>query len=64
MVDIIGDNFNRKVGNDRWGKAVQIDVFHIAGLLRQVRAPLSLSRTNPEVLLSNLKGETGGQLYN
>ena len=56
-VDIEGDNFNRNIGNERWGKAVPIDVFHIAGNLRQVRALPTLSRTKPEIPLKKLEGE-------
>ena len=56
MVDLIGDNFNRTIGNARWGKETSLDVFHIAGILRQVRAPKNLSRTDPELPLQELKG--------
>jgi hypothetical protein len=57
VVDMIGDNFNRSIGNSRWGKEVPLDVFHIAGVLRQIRAPVELSRTKPELPLNQLKGE-------
>ncbi|XP_063693631.1 uncharacterized protein LOC134825384 [Bolinopsis microptera] len=54
-VDIVGDNFNRNIGNERWGKSVPIDVFHIAGILRQVRALPTLSWTKPEIPLEKLE---------
>ena len=50
-VDLIGDNFNREIGKD-----VPIDVFHIAGICRQVRAPKNLSRTDPELQLHQMEG--------
>jgi hypothetical protein len=57
VVDMIGDNFNRSIGNSRWGREVPLDVFHIAGILRQVRAPVELSRTKPELPLDELEGK-------
>ncbi|XP_063684324.1 uncharacterized protein LOC134818601 isoform X2 [Bolinopsis microptera] len=54
-VDLIGDNFNREIGNARWGKNESIDVFHIAGICRQVRAPTNLSRTDPEIQLDQME---------
>ena len=56
-VDQLGDNFNRSIGNTRWGKEVLLDVFHIAGIVRQVRSPLTLSRTDPELPLDKLEGK-------
>ena len=56
LANTIGDNFNREIGNPRWGKNVPIDVFHIAGICRQVRAPKHLSRTDPELQLDQMEG--------
>ena len=57
LTDVAGDNFNREIGNSRWGKSESLDVFHIAGVLRQVRAPSRLSRSHPELPLNELDGK-------
>lgn len=52
-----GDNFNREIKNQAWGKGKRLDVFHLMGLIKEVRAPPGLSRTKPRVPIEELTGE-------
>ena len=55
---LIGDNFNRTVGTENWGKAEKIDVFHLMAKLQEVFAPPNLSRTDPLIPLDQLCGKS------
>ena len=51
-----GDNFNRVIKTQSWGKETRVDVFHMMCVIQGVRAPPSLSRTEPEIPLNKLTG--------
>lgn len=54
---LIGDNFNRVIGTERWGRETRVDVFHVMAKIQEVFAPPELSRVNPRVPITSLTGQ-------
>ena len=54
-----GDNFNRVIKTQSWGKETRIDIFHLMIVIQSVRAPLSMSWKKPEIPIKNLTGIVG-----
>ena len=53
---LVLDNFNRTIGNSRWGKEQKIDVVHLMGKTQEIFAPPNLSKTLPSLPLKFLTG--------
>ena len=51
-----GDNLNREIKTQTWGNSKRLDVFHIMAVIKEVRAPPSLSRIAPKVPFHELTG--------